>query len=52
MAMGLERSVALLAKLDGIEAYLTFNDENNIPQVFVTEGFGTGSIQPLPADGK
>ncbi|MFC7357685.1 FAD:protein FMN transferase [Jejudonia soesokkakensis] len=38
MAMGFEKSKALLEKLDGVEAYLTYNDSGNIPQVYSTEG--------------
>ena len=39
MAMGLENSKNILPKLAKIEAYLTYNDENNIPQVYITNGF-------------
>ena len=39
MAMGLERSIALLSKNDSLEAYLTYVDSTDTPQVFVTEGF-------------
>lgn len=38
MAMGFERSVALLATLEGVEAYLTYTDSGNIPQVYTTDG--------------
>jgi len=41
MALGLEKSKKVLKKLKGIEAYLTYNDQNNKEQVFVTEGFKT-----------
>jgi len=39
MALGLEKSKEVLKSLNGIEAYLTYNDENNNEHVFVTEGF-------------
>ena len=39
MAMGLEKSMNVLPRLSGIEAYLTYNDTLNKPQVFVTDGF-------------
>ncbi len=39
MALGLEKSKALLKNLPNIEAYLTFNDSLNRHQVFMTEGF-------------
>ncbi len=39
MAMGLEKSKNVLSKLAGIEAYLTYNDTLNKPQVFITDGF-------------
>ncbi len=39
MAMGLERSKSLLPKLEGIEAYLTYNDTLSKPQIYVTDGF-------------
>ena len=39
MALGLERSKEILKYLNGIEAFLTYNDKNNMQQVFVTEGF-------------
>ena len=39
MALGLEKSKKLLDSLDGIEAYLTYNDSLNKPQVYMTEGF-------------
>ena len=39
MAMGLERSKALLNSLKGIEAYLTYVDEAGEAQVFMTAGF-------------
>ncbi|MBV1922864.1 MAG: FAD:protein FMN transferase, partial [Flavobacteriaceae bacterium] len=39
MALGLEKSKKLLATLDGIEAYLTYNDSLNKQQVYITEGF-------------
>jgi thiamine biosynthesis lipoprotein len=39
MAMGLEKSKAVLQQLPNIEAYLTFNDENGSPQVYATPGF-------------
>ncbi len=41
MALGLEKSKEVLKTLNGIEAYLTYNDQNNKEQVFVTEGFKT-----------
>jgi len=39
MAMGLEKSKNTLTKLKEIEAYLTYNDVNNKPQYFISEGF-------------
>ncbi len=45
MAMGLENSKKILPKLSEIEAYLTYNDVNNIPQVFLTEGFKSRLLQ-------
>jgi thiamine biosynthesis lipoprotein len=39
MALGLEKSKALLKNLPNIEAYLTFNDSLNQHQVFSTVGF-------------
>jgi len=39
MALGLEKSKKLLESLDGIEAYLTYNDSLNKAQVYITEGF-------------
>lgn len=39
MAMGLQKSKELLSGLVGVEAYLTYWDENHQPQVFMTEGF-------------
>lgn len=39
MALGLEKSKEVLKTLNGIEAFLTYNDKNNKEQVFVTEGF-------------
>ena len=39
MAMGLENAKNTLLELDRIEAYLTYNDVNNKPQVFITDGF-------------
>lgn len=39
MAMGLEQSKELLPTLDQVEAYLTYVDSDNIPKVFITEGF-------------
>ena len=39
MALGLEKSKALLRVTAGIEAYLTYNDSLNVQQVFMTEGF-------------
>ena len=38
MALGLEKSKEVLKNLNGIEVYFTFNDENNIEQIYVTEG--------------
>ncbi len=38
MALGIEKSKELVIKLEGIEVYLTYNDENNKEQVFATEG--------------
>ncbi len=39
MALGLEKSKILLESLEDIEAYLTYNDSLNKPQVYITEGF-------------
>ncbi len=39
MALGLEKSKALLKELHHIEAYLTYTDSENNPQVFETDGF-------------
>lgn len=39
MAMGLERSRALLEKLSGIDAFFTYNNADNNEQVFITAGF-------------
>ena len=39
MALGLEKSKALLKDLPKVEAYLTFNDSLNNPQVYMTDGF-------------
>jgi thiamine biosynthesis lipoprotein len=38
MAMGFEKSKALLQSLEGVEAYLTYTDSGNIPQVYSTVG--------------
>jgi thiamine biosynthesis lipoprotein len=38
MALGFEKSVELINELDDIEVYLTYNDQDNIQQFFVTEG--------------
>jgi len=39
MALGLKKSKEVLKNIKEIEAYLTYNDENNKEQVFITEGF-------------
>lgn len=39
MALGLEKSKELLKDLPRVEAYLTFNDSLNKPQVYMTQGF-------------
>lgn len=39
MAMGFDRSVALLEKLKGVEAYLTYTDADGTDKVYITEGF-------------
>jgi thiamine biosynthesis lipoprotein len=39
MAMGLKRSIDLLSKDDTLEAYLTYVDSTDTPQVFITGGF-------------
>ena len=39
MALGLEKSKNILKNLSEIEVYLTYNDANNIQQVFITKGF-------------
>lgn len=41
MALGLEKSKEVLKTLNGIEAYLTYNDSENKQQIFITEGFKT-----------
>lgn len=41
MALGLEKSKEVLKNLNGIEAYLTYNDDTNAEKAFVTEGFKT-----------
>ncbi len=38
MAIGFEKSVELINELDDIEVYLTYSDQDNIQQFFVTEG--------------
>lgn len=39
MAMGYERSLQMLASLNGIDVYLTYIDKDHQPQWFATEGF-------------
>ncbi|GHC56134.1 FAD:protein FMN transferase [Ulvibacter litoralis] len=39
MALGLEKSVAMLKDLPQVDAYITYNDGSNKEQVFMTEGF-------------
>jgi thiamine biosynthesis lipoprotein len=39
MAMGLDKAKALLLTSGNIEAYLTYTDSTDTPQVFMTEGF-------------
>ena len=39
MALGLEKSTVLLAELSGVEAYLTYVDSTEQPQVFISDGF-------------
>lgn len=39
MAMGFERSVALLNTLRGVDAYLTYTDENGADKVYITTAF-------------
>jgi|SRR5690554_269959 len=39
MAMGFERSVALLNKLRNVDAYLTYTDENGADKVYITTAF-------------
>lgn len=39
MALGLEKSKELLKELPDVDAYLTYNDSLNNPQVFITDGF-------------
>ena len=39
MALGLEKSKELLKNLPEVEAYLTYNDSLNNPQVYMTNGF-------------
>ena len=38
MALGLEKSKAILKKINEIDVYFTYNDQNNEEQVFATEG--------------
>lgn len=45
MAMGLEQSKTLLKELDSIEAYLTYVDKNQDPQVFITKGFKQSMLE-------
>lgn len=39
MAMGFEKSVDLLNKLNGVEAYLTYVDAEGENQIFISDGF-------------
>jgi len=39
MALGIEKSRAILKKLTNIEAYLTYDNENGKEEVFMTDGF-------------
>ena len=39
MAMGLEQSQRMLKTLDGVEAYLTYLDEDGTSKVYMTDGF-------------
>lgn len=56
MAMGLERSKQLLARTDGIEAYLTYTSSESDGEQqgrFITDGFQSQLILPkLSADGE
>ena len=38
MTLGLEKSKAILKKINEIDVYFTYNDQNNEEQVFATEG--------------
>ena len=38
MALGFEKSLKLINKLEHIEVYLTYSNQDNIQQIFVTEG--------------
>lgn len=44
MALGLEKAKILLQQTEDVEAYLTFTDATNRPQVFISEGFQTHII--------
>ncbi len=45
MALGLDKSKLVLQELDGIEAYLTYNDSQNNEHVFVTSGFANHLVK-------
>lgn len=45
MAMGFERTISLLKKLNGVEAYLTYVDDQGENQVFITDGFREGMVE-------
>ena len=52
MALGLKQSKLLLKDVSGIDAYLTYTDRNNNPQVFMTGNFRKYLADSLPANGK
>jgi thiamine biosynthesis lipoprotein len=52
MALGLQRSKLLLKETDGIEAYITYTDKHNNPQVFMTGKFRNFIGDSLSTDRK
>lgn len=51
MAMGLEKSKAMLIAISGIEAYLTYTDSLNNSQLFISEGFKKYLVDSLATHG-
>ena len=47
MAMGLEKSQELLKRLDGVDAYLIFSEEDGTVKTFTTKGFQEMLIEDL-----